>query len=66
MAKMITYPLTTQLTREGRRRNCSAISGRDTLNMVVLRTEKKTMVARNTMSLPWAADPSMGMLSVKA
>ncbi|MBW2616220.1 MAG: hypothetical protein JRD02_08610, partial [Deltaproteobacteria bacterium] len=44
---------------------CSAISGRDTLNMVVLRTEKKTMVARNTMSLRWAADPAIGMLPVK-
>jgi len=29
-----------------------------------LRTEKKTMVAKNTMSLPWAADPAMGMLPV--
>jgi len=33
--------------------------------MVVFRTEKKTMVARNTMSLPWAADPAMGMLPFK-
>jgi hypothetical protein len=44
----------TQLTSEGIRVNSRAMSGTATLNMVPFSTEKKMIMLRRSVSLPWS------------